>query len=512
MFFVRPHGSYPNPKDCLPLPSSWPDFVASFLELRPHAPLHTPWNTNISSVIHHTVDSILSEDGVGFDDLSRRGVLGSLCRQVLEMQQWRTLPGKWAVYLYPTKFFDFHFPDAMESSAFEILLANILLGRRTSFLGIENTAGLLDCKTSPLKMLAARKSIIFGTLLEVCIKSGQIGLVNTLLDDADLDIQDESLNALEMAVQSDNFEVLSLLLSRYDFTRQSHEKGEFSRIEKLMTQAVDNERTDAALYIFRECELSHNPMAKKWLGYAAMHNNFPLVEGMLKYFDIDPSFSAMARDYDWIPAVAILYGHQDMVRLLLSHGLKCNTTQMMMAAMCGGRVSMVLFLLNDCGLRFDLDSNLWRCLLVQAIDHATRHHNALVEALFTHPDLFKKHNVTMDMLFPTAESYAEVLTHACGHGNMFLIRKLAEAGADLNDLQSYKDTPPVLVALLAGEKAVAKVLVELGARPIDPMKTKFRDGFERGWYPRFWDRRLIDLEYWRSLERSMCTRRVSKYV
>ncbi|KAF2678621.1 ankyrin [Lentithecium fluviatile CBS 122367] len=499
-FFRRFRGSFPSSRERLPFPSSYPEFVASFIESKPHVDVRTPWNTNVASVIHHIVDGILSEDGLSLNDTSRKGILNRLCRQFLEMREWRTRISWWACEIYETsRMAVMHFPEETDSMEFNMLLASIVLGRRTSFLGLEDIPGLLTSKGDPLTTLMSRKSIVFGTLLEVCIKSGQIELVATLLNGVALDINDESFNALEMAVQSDNLDILHLLFSRYDFTRPSPEP---TRIERLMRQAVDNDRTDAALYMIQEFQLLEPAHIQTWFLCAAMQNNFAFVEAILAMFSDNCHILARLKNGDsrWVLGPVVFMGHQDMLRFLLDRGFKCDHTTLMLAAVGGGHISMVRFLMNDCGLHWDNSASTWVNPLFVAVIHATPRHTALIETLFTDPDLFKKHNISAKTLFSTAHAHTELFRHACGHGHVFLVRKFAEAGVDLNHLEGYEDTPPLLVALLAGQTAVVNALIELGAAPIDPMKTKFSEGFEKGSFPEVWFRREVSHLNWRSTD------------
>jgi hypothetical protein len=443
-FFRRQLGSIPCTLDCRPAPASYPEFLVSFFVLRPHADLRMPWNANLSSVLNCIVDTLLLADGLSVDDKTRRGVLDKLVREILEMKEWKSQPGCSAQLIYPGS--PSTFAEQTESLAFNMLLTNVLLSRRTTFQGLEDVPGLSICRNDMLSTLSKRKSLVLGTLLEVCVKSGQVELVTALLDTPGVDVNDESLRVLEVAIQSDNLETLRLLFSTYQLDRDM--RGQY-RIDSAMRQAIDNDRTDAALYLIHECslwDLTDDANLNGWFGFAAIRNDFAFVKALQNDFESE---------------------------------------------------GPILEQLRHSTVGWGLSAETWCDFLYVAVTSATPRHNELVKALFTNPTLLPKFNVSSGTLFQSPGNYTELFRHACGNGNAFLVRKIAEGGADLDHLEGYEDTPPVLVALLAGQLVVVKVLIELGAKPIDPKDTKFKEGFEDGSYPEEWLRREVTWAGWR---------------
>jgi hypothetical protein len=495
-FFQRTYGSAPCTIDRQPAPSSYLEFLVSFLELRPHTDAQTPWNANLSSMLNCIVDTLLLADGLSVDDEMRRDLLERLVCGIFEIKKWKTLPDCISTTLYPTS--PPTFAEQTESFAFNMLLSNILLGRRTTFLGLENVPGLLTCKQDVLSTLSKRKSLVFGTLLEVCIKSGQTELVTALLETLDIDLNDDHVGTFDMAVQSDNLGTLRLLFSKYQARHTLHP----DRINRAVHDAIANDRTDAALYIIYECNLWNlsKDHVKNWVGDAALRNNFRFLKvtlGNPTYENPTLQDAAYSHQYEaWVPGTVVFFGHQDMVRYLWDDGFSRNPVYMLQAAIASGHISMVRFLLVECSFGIGVSADKWLDLLNIAIVSATPRHTKLVKALFTYPNLCPRLNVSAETVFQRPSTYTEIFRHACGHGNVFMVQKLAEGGADLNRLDGYEDTPPVLVALLAGQSDVVKALIELGAKPIDPKETKFRRGFEDGSYPEEWERRQVSMFTW----------------
>lgn len=106
---------------------------------------------------------------------------------------------------------------------------------------------------------------------------------------------------------------------------------------------------------------------------------------------------------------------------------------------------------------------------------------SLVEAVLTDPIVFEKQSVSAESIFQgPSTDYEELLIRACRHGNTFVVRKTAEAGAEVNHGESIIWIPPILAVQITGQTAVADLLVEMGATPIDPLESEFRDMLQSG--------------------------------
>ena len=439
----------------------------------------TPWNANFSSALNRIVDEILIEDDLDVDDKSRPDVMRSLCRHRFEMKRWRK-GSDFLFCLFPES--PSHFLSRAETLEFNTMLANILLGRRTT-LNDPHTSHEILTRTSP----------IFGTPLEVCIKSGQVKLAASLLETTGIDLNNESFQILEIAIECENLEMLRLLFTpKYNLACGLEDS---SRMNNAIAQAIQNGRSDAAHFLIHACSSppTYQEYIPHWIENGARYNNFAFVRTLVDELEntgAGLTTSTLAED-KCIARIVAFYGHVDMLRFLSNYDTTWNHSRMMLAAVSGGHIPMVRYLLHDRAIWADLSAERWRDLLLVAVEHGTPYHFKLVEALFTDPTILRNHQASTNILFQKPSIYAELFRHACGYGNVFLITKIAEAGANLDQLVGYEDVPPILVALLAGQAAVANALIELGAKPIDPMQTVFREGFEKGDYPRAWTRRAF---------------------
>jgi hypothetical protein len=235
-YFGAPWLSYPNPWERpLPLTCGYPEFVASYLYQKPH--LQTPWNANFSSFLNRVVDALLSADGRDTNHESRKTIMRQLCCHVFEMKQWKR---NW--WWFSGRLLEQHsnsnphleMPTETESLEFNVLLANLLLGRRVA-LAEQNFTELKD-----------RESCVFGTVLQTSIKSGQVDLVAALLDTG-IDVKDISLRTLETAIECENHDMSRLLLSPKYNPRNSVAKP--TRFQIATHQAIQSDRTEAVLFL-----------------------------------------------------------------------------------------------------------------------------------------------------------------------------------------------------------------------------------------------------------------------
>lgn len=463
--------SRPSIRVCVPFSPGYPDFIASFLAERPHS--QDPWNSNISSVLNHVIDGILLADGVEVNDNLRKRTMRALCRQVFEMKRWRVTLDWFSSELFPLP--NFKFPDQTESLEFNVLLANVVLGRRTTLTDLEQD----------IPALMARKSIVMGTLLEACIISKQPELVSSLLATG-VEVNDTSLEILEAAVQSNNTEIMRLIFSQ-QYSISSH------TLHTAIHQAVKSDCTQAVLYLLRPCDPPVIPKDDSYLWYifhwACYHNNFPVVKFLIEELKwVDPKEIGRPRD---LLKLTVYYGHKNMLRYLLDIGVTYEGYPLMIAAVNRGEISMIRFLLRDCGVIVEKEE--WYNLLTLAVRHGTRRHSSLIEALFSDPSLLETQPISTERIFDgPVRDYADLFINACYYGNIFIVRRIAEAGADLDHVERYEDRPPVLAAQMAGQQVVLDVLIEKGAKPVDPMDTNFREQFENGEYPRNWKKIIRD--------------------
>jgi hypothetical protein len=460
------------------LSSGYLDFYASFLLLRPHA--QEPWNANISSVLNYVVDALLSADGQDNNDETRDTIMRRLCHKVFEMKQWKCVQG--ALF-----FTDALFPqppskyvDKTGSPEFNVLLAHVLLGWHTNL------------AEQDLPKMMARKSIVFGTLLQVSVMGGNVEQVASLLDTG-IDVNDESLAILETAVASNNPRMLDLIFSgKYNLSRSMVSSG---RIERAIQRAVKTDKTEAVLFFVRTCDVSAIPADILFaFGWACAHDNPVMAQALFDDIDAVKAYCASGDKLDWGLSLVIFFGHENMVRFLLDRGFVCEGMEMVFAAAGGGRISMVQYLLRECVI--NLTARQWCKVLSEAVSYATPRYNAFAEGVLTDPTIFSTQSeISLSIFQGPASEYAELLVEACKHGNIFVIRKMAEAGVDLNrDYKHYSITgPPVLIAHSYGQTATADLLVDMGAKFVDPFESDFKEKFENGELP------------WRVFKKQVCT-------
>ncbi|KAF2688911.1 hypothetical protein K458DRAFT_154651 [Lentithecium fluviatile CBS 122367] len=212
----------------LPLTWSYVDFIASFIFIRPF--LQDPWNANISSFLNHIIDELLRDGGLDINHPSREDLLHMLCHHVFEMNHWKR--NTW--WFTKTLNLGSDFSRQTETSKFNVTLASVLLGRRTTIRDIDVPA------------LVQRKSIVLGTLLEACVKSGQVDLVTSMLD-IGVDLDEDFHSALEMAAECPNADMLGTMFTpKYVFACSG------PRMKDCIKQAIENDRTKTTLYLLRK--------------------------------------------------------------------------------------------------------------------------------------------------------------------------------------------------------------------------------------------------------------------
>jgi hypothetical protein len=180
----------------LPVPSSYIDFIASFILSIPHVQ-KKPWNTNILSFLNHIIDALLLGDGLSSDEKRREALMRQFCHQVYEMQHWMYKSFCFSELASPRG----DSAETAETFEFNVLLTNVVLCRRTTLYGLQ------------LASLMHRKSTLLGTLLGASVKSGQVDLIDCLLDTDGVDINHEDHSVLKMAAECANDGVLRTIFT-----------------------------------------------------------------------------------------------------------------------------------------------------------------------------------------------------------------------------------------------------------------------------------------------------------
>lgn len=442
----------------LPLPSSYIDFIASFVSVRPFS--QHSWNANISSFLNYVTDELLRQEGHDSDDELRKTVMRELCHHLFQMKHWKQQPYWFMKLVFPGS----EISNQTETLDINVVLASIILGRRTTFQDLDVSA------------LVRRKSSIFGTLLDACVKGGQTDLVGHLLDNGIVDVNDENHSAIEIAAECPNADMLRTI-----FTPKYGLHPPQARMKKCIIQAINNDCTEAALYLLRNCDSSimRETYPGDALRDACYHGHLAIVKCLVEELQVS-NVPERTNDYHhWMVQHVAFYGHQHILRYLFEKGAEREPLTMRAAAMTGD-IAMARFL-HEQGVR--LEAQTWASVLRVATDHETPRHFAWTCAVI------EESLVTAETLVQKNVSLCNLIEAACVHGNVGLISLFVTAGLDINNIEMLEDTPPVFMALAAGRSEVARALVEMGAKPIDPLESKWAGSFESHELPKLFKAR-----------------------
>jgi hypothetical protein len=531
-FFKPKKRMIPLYKKQQPIHPGYVDFIAAFICIKPHSlsdwdsnrpsilePHSEPtWDADLSSVLNRVVEAILMEDGLVSDLRLRKQMIRCLFRNLAEMKHWKQQPNWFHTVLFPR---EKTLWDA-QSFEFDLFLAKVLLGR----------AAPLYSRDEQI-INETRRSLIFGTVLEASIKSGQTRVIEFYLHNG-VDVIDPSQRTLQIATECTNPEMLKLLL-RPDLhlERPAFLAGQ---IQDAIQIATANDRTEAALSLIRYChdysDLTLRSCAADVFWTACQHSNFDIVTCLVDELNaVDVKHIASVYAPSLVQRV-IFFGHLDMLRYLLrlfahanehcggdqkkplddDKGKPCERVEpydheaVLIALACSGRISMAEYLLRDCEVQ--IDPWTWCNILSTAIHHGTERHFEFVEALIENKEnRFLKNQrcyTTVGSLFQFAieESsksevmYSELFLHACFYGNKTVVDKLIHYGADRDHLpgEAYANMPPVLAAKAAGQSTIVKLLLDNGAMDMDPMQSYLKERFGSGELPKAWEKRAFTVD------------------
>lgn len=169
--------------------------------------------------------------------------------------------------------------------------------------------------------------------------------------------------------------------------------------------------------------------------------------------------------------LAALYGHGLVVSLLLERGAKIeynrHNLQAIHWAATTGHEEVVQILLDN-------GANI----------NSSRHRGLT-------PLGVAAKNQQLSMMRFLLDKGADLAVKECGHdalqravrqGHEQVVRILAEAGVSVDAARGHCG-PPLLIAMVYGQESMVKVLLELGATPIDPLESDLRAKFLDGTYP-----------------------------
>ncbi|KAK4697503.1 hypothetical protein P7C71_g600, partial [Lecanoromycetidae sp. Uapishka_2] len=202
---------------------------------------------------------------------------------------------------------------------------------------------------------------------------------------------------------------------------------------------------------------------------------------------------------------ACRFGFPRLVQIMLDEGLDVNATEVggsraLECAAYHGHASIV-FLLFEQGANLNYEGSGWH-----AIQGAASHgHQDVVQILLDHgADINTPGLRYRTPLWEAATSQqfsmmrflfskgADLAAEECGdfafsraafQGHEQVVRLLAEMGVSLDGVPDDSEPPPILNAMIHGQMGMVKVLLELGARWVDPMESAWREKFMNGTYP-----------------------------
>ena len=98
----------------------------------------------------------------------------------------------------------------------------------------------------------------------------------------------------------------------------------------------------------------------------------------------------------------------------------------------------------------------------------------------------------LDMMRFLLNNGADLQAHVCGdyafsraviQGHEQVVGILAEAGVSVDGPPDDTELSPILNAMIQGRGNMVKLLLELGAKPVNPLKSAWAEKFLNGTYP-----------------------------
>ena len=202
---------------------------------------------------------------------------------------------------------------------------------------------------------------------------------------------------------------------------------------------------------------------------------------------------------------ACRYGHIQLVQIMLDEGLDVNATKLggsraLESAAYYGHVSIVSLLLEN-GADLNYDGNEWHA--IHAV--ASNGHQELVQMLLDQgadinssgsrgvtPIWEAAKNRQLDMMRFLLNNGADLQAYEFGdyaffraviQGHKQVVCILAEAGVNIDGPPGDTEPPPILNAMIHGQGNMVKLLLELGAQPVNPLESAWAEKFLDGTYP-----------------------------
>ncbi len=273
--------------------------------------------------------------------------------------------------------------------------------------------------------------------------------------------------ALERASEAGHEAIVRLLLTPKYGIKRCGSKYE----DALLAAARAGQMVIIQILIDYATDLSTTEAMHKMMFTAATHGRTQVIQMLL-----NAGVPADIQDdsYEYPLQEAALHGRTSVVRLLLANGALGNkyyvSSEALVGAARNGHTETAQVLL-DAGA--DIDAKAWKYrnnpLAAAAVNgEATMVRFLLEKGADLSPTKFGLHG----------------LYTAANKGHEAVVRVLVEAGVDVNGGDIDDSSNPMLNALASGQTGVVRLLRQLGAREVDPLKSDWREQFESGYYPR----------------------------
>ncbi|KAI1141711.1 hypothetical protein F5Y05DRAFT_373536 [Hypoxylon sp. FL0543] len=299
---------------------SYVDFVVSFLATRPLD--HEPVEQNLAVLFNRVGDEVMIQRGLDINGPARAFLMRDLCREFFETHGWPYEKSCFPAHLDR----EWRCIDGSDTLAFNVVLANVALENY----GLPEVVQQLD-----LRSTASLRSSAFGTLFGVAVKSGRADLVAHTLEEGIVDLNRRHYNALEMAIQRDQPDMLELLFSEeYGLHRHG------PRIIECTCRAIEIGRVACALFLLGIGEYEGRVWDLGGVFTTACEHGCLEVLRALEHLGIDPVEEARESN---IVERAAWFGQWQVLEYFFSKDVKPNPLSLRAAAM-NGDVAMAKFL------------------------------------------------------------------------------------------------------------------------------------------------------------------------
>ena len=311
------------------------------------------------------------------------------------------------------------------------------------------------------------RSLFFGTPLQAAASQGRRVVVVYLLGHR-ARVNSETgvdFTALGACARQGHLSIVSLLLQPvYGFKKSG------SSYQQAIYSATRGGHTDVVGYLIRKSALRDDLRVRyEVLFLASGLGNLQMVEMLLDTgFAVEKEILAYKSPLER----AAEHGHESIVSLLLGRAeLKCVVAEQhaLISAAREGHENVVRIFL-DSGLDVNTIVHPYGSPLTQAAK-------------------FNRGSMARFLIFRGADlqppGYGRVFRHAIWHGSEEVVRVLADFGVDVDGGFNHnnKKKAPILLAMMKGHDHIVKLLIELGAEWVDPLRTNVARQFRDGTYP-----------------------------